>query len=627
MCGICGWVSCSGATIEPSVLKKMVSQLHHRGPDDRGYWYSDRTALGHTRLSIIDLNTGSQPMADQEGFVIVFNGEIYNYRAIRQKLVNLGAVFRTESDTEVILESYKAWGKDCVYQLDGMFAFAIADPRRKKLFLARDRLGKKPLHYFFQNGLFIFSSEIKAILQHEVVRSSVSIDDQSLVDYLSIGYVLSPKTIFRQIRRLPPASWAFVDWVEKKLEITRYWKLEDYYKAPKSVLSANQEKSEFLKIFSKAVESRLHADVPVGAFLSSGLDSASVVAIAKASGTAPLQSYSIGFKEGSYDESRDVRKTALELGTDLKVRYFENVSKSDISRILWHFDEPFSDNSAQPTFQLNRLASNFGKVALSGDGADELFAGYPTYRADQYFRFYEKLPRALQQAMLSNATKWLRPTYRKVSMDYRVRQFLGSAGFTPEEAHYWWRVIFPFSEVQKILSDEFLESIEGYQPFQNFLEYFQMVDGIPFLDQALYVDAQTWLLDDILVKVDRMSMAHSVEVRCPFLDQHLVEHAAQLPTKLKMGIRRNKIIVRDGMSKKIPNIVRRSRKQGFNSPPIKDVTWALPTDNRFQGNYALDPNKEDVTFKATNLLVLNVWFDMYNSYKKTGLWEPIKYDG
>jgi asparagine synthase (glutamine-hydrolysing) len=565
-------------------------------------------------------------MANQEGSVIVFNGEIYNYREIRRKLVNLGVVFRTESDTEVILQSYKVWGEDCVLQLDGMFAFAIADPCRKKLFLARDRLGKKPLHYFFHNGLFIFSSEIKAILQHEIVRSCIDIDDQSLVDYLSIGYVLSPKTIFRQIRRLPPASWALFDWIGQKLDINRYWKLEDYYKAPKSNRPANQERGEFLNIFSKAVESRLHADVPIGAFLSSGLDSASVVAIAKASGTMPLQTYSIGFREGSYDESRDVRKTALELGTDLKVRYFESVSKSDISKILWHFDEPFADNSAQPTFQLNSLASTFGKVALSGDGADELFAGYPTYRADQYFRIYGKFPRALQQVMLSNATKWLRPTYRKVSMDYKVRQFLGSAGLTPEEAHYWWRVIFPFSEVQKILSSEFFESIEGYQPFQNFLEYFQVVDEIPFLDQALYVDAQTWLLDDILVKVDRMSMAHSVEVRCPFLDRRLVEYAAQLPTKLKMDLRGNKNIVRDGMSKKIPRVVRRSRKQGFNSPPINDITWTLPNDTRFRGNFSLNQKKEDVTFKATNLLVLNVWFDMYNSYKRTGLWEPIKYD-
>lgn len=625
MCGICGWISPAENTIDADVLKRMVSVLRHRGPDDSGYWFSKNVGLGHTRLSIIDLNTGDQPMSDMYGTTIVFNGEIYNYRELRVILINSGVNFVTESDTEVILEAYKKWGEDCVRRLDGMFAFAIVDPNKRRLFLARDRFGKKPLHYFYQNGNFIFASEIKAILQHELVRSSVDVDNRSLLDYLAIGYTLSPKTIFTNIRRLEPASWAYLDWNTGKLWSACYWKLEDYYCLPKIEQSIKRDKETFSEIFSQAVKVRLHADVSVGAFLSSGLDSTSVVATAKSVLNGTFRAFNVGFEEKSYDESEDVLRIAEELGIDLEVEMFNRVTKSDISRIVWHIDEPFSDNSAQPMFQLSELVNKFGKVALSGDGADELCAGYTTYRADDFFRAYKKIPPVFQRALLTGATRWLSPSYRKVSMDYKIRQFVGSAGLSREEAHYWWRVIFPFSEINRILNPETLDDIAEYRPFDVFDDYFGRVRKLSFLDQTLYVDAKTWMLDDILIKVDRTSMAHSVEVRCPFLDHHLAEYIAQLPTRRKMSMFGNKRIIRQSMSNIIPNIARNSKKKGFNSPPIEHVNGALPLDARFQRNYALRPDLEDVTFKMNNLLALNVWFDMFSNYKKTGLWEPVEY--
>jgi asparagine synthase (glutamine-hydrolysing) len=625
MCGICGWVSCSGRQTDSSTLKKMTSVLRHRGPDDSGYWLSKNVALGHTRLSIIDVDTGSQPMVDDSGCVIVFNGEIYNFREIRRTLTKRGVLFRTSSDTEVILKAYNFWGESCVQQLDGMFAFAIVDPNNKRLFLARDRLGKKPLHYFFHDGIFLFASEIKSILQHDLVRSIIDIDNRSLIDYLSLGYILSPKTIFKQIHRLAPASYAFLDWNSGAFRVKRYWKLEDYYKRPKLAQSRNRLIEEFSSIFSSAVEKRLHADVPVGAFLSSGLDSSSVVATAHELQEESLRAFSISFDEESYDESRDVRSVAAALGVNLEVDSFKDVIKDDISRIIWHVDEPFSDNSAQPTYQLCNHASKFGRVQLSGDGADEFFAGYPTYRANQLFPLYSLTPQGLQQALLSSANALLGPSYKKVSLDYKVRQFFGSAGLGREQAHFWWRVIFPFDQVKNILSAESLECVEDYHPFQCFQEHFSSVRNLSFTDQALYVDAQTWLLDDILVKVDRMSMANSVEVRCPFLDYQLVEFAAQLPTNMKMSLLSNKVIIRQAMLNRIPSRARKSKKQGFNSPPLRDATCLLPKNSRFRTSFYICPEKEDVTFKVNNLTALQVWFDMFDQYKSTGKWEPIRY--
>ena len=625
MCGICGWVTLTAHVVDPSILTRMITVLGHRGPDATGEWWSENCALGHTRLSILDIDGGSQPMVDETGAAIVFNGEIYNYRDIKAQLKSKGVVFRTRSDTEVVLKAYREWGDSCVNHLEGMFAFAIMDPIRKQLYLARDHFGKKPLYFFFQDGIFIFGSEIKAILQSPVVHDLVEIDDRALVDYMSIGYILAPKTIFQQIKQLQPASYAIIDCLQKTFTEKKYWKYEESFRQKKTDVQQSELEEEFRTIFSSAVERRLHADVPVGGYLSSGLDSASVVATVRDFNKSSFRAFNIGFEQDSFDESAGAKEIASALGVDLEVQMFEELGCEDLSRLVWHFDQPFSDNSAYPTYQLNQLAGMFGKVMISGDGADEIFAGYPTYRADQIYSLYRKLPLVVQQGFSRNADKWIRPTYRKVSSDYKIKQFLGAAGLTREEAHYWWRVVFPKSTINNMLDPEVLRGIDEYSPSDVFLEYFKAVDDLPFLDRALYVDTQTWLHDDILVKVDRMSMANSVEVRCPFLDRHVAEFAAQLPVSQKMNLWKNKTIVRNSMRESIPPSAYQSRKQGFNAPLLSRAEVNLPKDPRFVREYWFHPGKEDVTFKQNNLLVLNLWFDMFSNYKNTGCWEPTSY--
>ena len=625
MCGICGWISLEGDVCDPSILSRMIAVLKHRGPDKTGERQAENYAIGHTRLSILDHEGGSQPMVDDNGVAITFNGEIYNYREIATKLENKGVVFRTRSDTEVVLKAYREWGDNCVRHLEGMFAFAIMDPTQKHLYLARDHFGKKPLYYFYQDGMFIFGSEIKAILQSPVVRHAVEIDNRALIDYLSIGYILTPKTIFKQIRQIHPASYAVVDWSEKTFVERKYWKYEEYFHQKKANSEQVQLENEFRTIFHQAVETRLHADVPIGGFLSSGLDSASVAATARKIAPGSFKTFNIGFKEASYDESASAQKIASSIGIDLEVQYFEKLTHDKISQMVWHFDQPFSDNSSYPTYQLNCLAGKFGKVMISGDGADEMFAGYPTYRADQFFSVYRRLPVSIQKILSSCAEKWVSPSYRKVSSDYKLRQFLGAAGMTPQQAHYWWRSIFPESTISKILDPEVIRDVEGYSPLMIFLDYFRSMKDLPFLDQALFVDSQTWLPDDILVKVDRMSMAHSVEVRCPFLDRNVAEFAARLPVSHKMNFWGNKRIVRKSMQGLIPPLASRSRKLGFNTPPFYRTDIDLPEDIRFSREFRLHPDREDVTFKQNNLLVLKLWFDMFSNYKNTGCWEPTSY--
>ena len=625
MCGICGWISLDGVVSDPSILTRMVAVLKHRGPDGTGEWQVKNYAIGHTRLSILDHEGGSQPMVDDGGLAITFNGEIYNYREIAAKLEARGVVFRTRSDTEVVLKAYREWGDSCVEYLEGMFAFAIADPTKKRLYLARDHFGKKPLYYFFQQGMFIFGSEIKAILQSPIVRNVVEIDDQALIDYLSLGYILAPKTMFKEIRQIQPASYVVVDLSNRTFSERRYWKYEEYFHQQKTNLKPAQLEDQFRTIFHKAVETRLHADVPVGGFLSSGLDSATVAATAGKLAPESFKTFSIGFKEASFDESTSAERISASLGIDLEVQYFEELTRDKVSQIVWHFDQPFSDNSAYPTYQLNRLAGKFGKVMISGDGADEMFAGYPTYRADQFFSIYSKLPTSTQKTLSSFAQKWVTPSYRKVSRDYKIRQFLGAAGLTRQQAHYWWRSIFPEREIRKILDPEVIRGVEEYSPLNMFLEYFSVVKGLPFLDQTLFVDSQTWLPDDILVKVDRMSMAHSVEVRCPFLDINMAQFAANLPVSQKLNSFGNKRIVRKSMQGRIPPLARRSRKLGFNTPSFGQADIDLPEDARFMKEFRLHPDREDVTFKKNNLLVLKLWFDMFSNYKNTGRWEPVSY--
>jgi asparagine synthase (glutamine-hydrolysing) len=626
MCGICGWAAISGAAPPASALDPMVTSLRHRGPNNSGTYLSGRFALGHTRLAILDLQSGDQPMGNSDDQQIVFNGEIYNFRSLKKELEGSGISFSTTSDTEVVLAAYSQWGAACVNKLEGMFSFVIADPKQRTLFIARDHFGKKPLHYFFHNGLFIFASEIKALLQHPIVGETVRVNEKSLIDYLSLGYILTPKTIFNGISRLPPATYATFNWHTGNFSTYRYWKYENCFKQDKFTGSSSELEEQFREYFSRAVNSRLNADVPISICLSSGLDSSSVASVASKSVENSLNAFSISFSEPSFDESENIRSISRDMDLNLNIQQFRSPSKSELSRLIWHFDEPFADNSALPTFQLTKLISASHRVALSGDGADELFAGYPTYRANSFFNWYRKTPAKFSSSLQRTARFLFKPSYRKVSFDYKLNHFLKSHGLTQREAHYWWRIIFPLDNIQSILCSDFLREQNDYSPYDTFAQYFERIDTAPFLDQCLYVDSLTWLADDILVKTDRMSMANSVEIRSPFLDKSLAEFAARLPITEKLGFNSNKRIVRNAMARELPKKAHSGTKKGFNSPSRPITNIHAQETSFFQKDFKLDSDKEDITFKSHNILMLELWFDIYNNFKRTGKWESINYD-
>jgi len=624
LCGIAGFAgprTYHADDVTPR-LKEMSDALVHRGPDDSGLWYDNGVGFAHRRLSIIDIDGGAQPMAGDRGCVIVFNGEIYNYLELRADLESDGIVFQTKSDTEVVLKLYEKFGPDCLSRLIGMFALAIWDPAAKRLFLARDRLGKKPLYYAVRQGTLYFASELKGLLAHPEFQTGLDIDPRALSDYLSFGYVLTPKSFYRDVFRLPAAHFAFFAPETGTLETHEYWRLEEFFLAPRLPNDA-ATKSEFTALLDDAVRLRLRADVPIAMSLSGGIDSAAILESVARQSVGDITSYSVGFNDPSFDESVQARETANFLGIP-----FEKLSNSDaaLEDLVWHADTPLADTSISPTHALYAAIGQRSKVALSGDGGDELLAGYETYRADALYRHYRRTPLPLQKLAARAAQRWLKPSYKKVSFDYKLRQFLAASGLSREDAHIWWRTIFSAQEKRGLLTPELTEMCEGYDPATAAAAYFAKVGGASFLDQTQFVDIKTWLQDDILVKVDRMSMASSVEVRCPFLDHRLVEFCAQLPNRAKLKGAQKKVILREVLSGRLPESVVHGRKSGFNAPTARDLgkmKRLLRTNGRFRSDFAFDPAQEDVTFKLFSLNVLHDWFERFDPSRPPGEWNPV----
>jgi asparagine synthase (glutamine-hydrolysing) len=610
MCGISGLILRRRESIDDpaAIIRQMTGALRHRGPDGEDWWTNDRVYLGHTRLAIIDLVGGRQPMAsEQTGCVIVYNGEIYNYREVRSTLIARGHRFVSESDTEVILRAYEEFGPHCVERFNGMFAFALWDPRRSALFLARDRVGKKPLYYTNTPGFFAFASEPKALMRIPAVRVAAEPDPQALSDFLSLGYILTPKSAFRTIRRLPAASWTYIDLAATEPAITDYWPVREHYRTARAGNSAD-DLSRFGALLDDAVSLRLHADVPIGLYLSGGVDSAAVAAMAaRTAGMAPT-AFCVSFDEASYDESLAASVTAHHLGLGLVTLKAETPRAGNIASLLDVTDEPFADSSLSPSLALNRAARQRVTVALSGDGADELLAGYPTYLADRLYQAYRHVPAPLQQALEAGARHLLRPSYRKVSWDYKARRFLGARGLDRRRAHYWWRTIFSEGDKRSLMHPDLVKACGDYDPYDAFDARFDEVRDADFLSQCLYVDLKTWLQDDILFKIDRSSMAYGLEVRCPFLDHRMVEFAAALPSTAKFGWWRRKKILRAFLDDKLPQRITAGAKRGFNAPTRSLGVTAAPRAERrgwIKRNFRIDEKREDVTFKALVLAMLD----------------------
>ena len=566
MCGIAGSLRLGGEE-EVQAVNAMTNALMHRGPDSGAVVRRGRAVLGHRRLAVIDTSkSANQPMDDKiSGLCIILNGEIYNFQEIRTELEGFGETFYTKSDTEVLLKSYARWGEACLERLNGMFAFAIWNSLDQKLFLARDRLGKKPLYYQNTNEGLIFASELPALLRHPAAGRTI--DPRAVGHYLGLNYTLEERCIIREVKKLPAGH--FLVWSpEKPLYRERYWYLTDHFRNKRRFGNQMQATEALNELIDDAVRLRMISNVPLGAFLSGGLDSATMVAsMIRQKPPEEIKTYTIGFKEKGYSEAGEARATANFLGTTHNEKVVDAQLGNMFQQMVRITGEPFADSSMIPFQHLSRFAREEVTVAISGDGCDELFAGYVTYIADRIHHFSHFIPRSVSRAVLNISQAIIPITFDKVSFDYKLFRFLEGLSLSPSDAHCHWRTIFTEEEKGQLLRPEANEC-QGPEanPATSFRKFFNQVPDLHYLDQAMYVDIRTWLVDDILVKMDRAAMSNSLETRSPFLDYRLVEFAASLPVSYKLKGFTSKHLVKASQVDRLPSTVLKRKKSGFNAP-------------------------------------------------------------
>ncbi len=565
MCGICGGFDPAGqGRIDPDVLMRMRNRLGHRGPDDVGIYRDLSAGLAMTRLGVIDLATGHQPMANEDETAwIVCNGEIYNFRELRVQLEARGHRFRSRSDVEVIVHLYEEHGDACVEHLEGMFAFALWDISRRRLLLARDRMGIKPLYYAEVGGLVIFASELKALVQHPQV--SRDLDLRALDQYLTLEYVPAPRTIYREARKLRPGHRLVAD--AQGVHVEPYWRARI---APSdTVVYENAICEQWREVLQESVRRHLISDVPVGVLLSGGLDSSAIAAFMRREATGPLHSYTVGFQESSFDESASARTVAQHLGlTHHEETLTSQMALELLPSVIASLDEPLGDASAIPTFLVSRMARRDVVVALSGEGGDELFAGYPTYLAHCWAQRYRRLPAMVRKYMIEPAVQALPMSRANLSVDFLAKQFLRGMELSPAAQHLVWMGSFDGEGKRQLLSEAVQgELADGVQSPAQLLE--ELVDGETSRDPAeaaLWLDLQTYLPNNLLPKVDLMSMAHALEVRVPLLDHHVVEFACALPNAWKLRGMTTKYLMRRALRGMLPASVLQRPKKGFGVP-------------------------------------------------------------
>ena len=545
----------------------MNDVIYHRGPDDEGFYSDHKAGLAMRRLSIIDLAGGHQPIQNEDGALqIVFNGEIYNFQELRQKLEDAGHRFATNSDTEAIVHGYEEYGVDVVHHLRGMFGFAIWDTRQETLFLVRDRPGIKPMHYYLDDEKFLFGSEIKSILQCENVPREVNLD--ALDRFLTFEYVFSPETIFQNIHKLPPGHFLLLK--NGEIRIEQYWD---------NLPEVGQEQSEdyyahhLAELLEEATKMRMISDVPLGALLSGGIDSSAIVGYMAKNSDRPVKTFSIGFEEQSYNELDYARTVSKHFDTE----HYEFIIKPDavdlVDRLVKNLDEPFGDFSIFPTYLVSKMAREHVTVALSGDGGDELFAGYDTYIADWVARAYQKLPSVLRKQAIPAMVKQIPPSPKKKGLANRTKRFVEGTMLPPELMHTRWMIFLQEQEKRQLYKGALLNSFENGDSHKYIRECFQRSASAETpLAQQGYVDIKTYMTDDILVKVDRMSMAPSLEARVPFLDHTVMEFAAKIPTRLKLKGLTTKYILKRAVNELLPEKILVRGKEGF-SIPIKN--WLM----------------------------------------------------
>jgi asparagine synthase (glutamine-hydrolysing) len=628
MCGFCGIVypSASARSVDPALLSRMNATLHHRGPDASGLHQEPGVSLAHCRLSIIDLGGGAQPMTSASGQqVLIFNGEIYNFQQLRQDLQAKGRVFKTNSDTEVILHLYDQYGLDSLRYLRGMFAFALWDRPRKRLFLARDRMGKKPLVYTALPGNGIaFASEAKALLEHPDV--SREIDREAIDLYLTYQYIPSPYTIFKSIRKLPPAHFAV--WEDGKMRLERYW---DVSFKKKTTLSVHEATDELMDKLRESVKLRMIADVPLGAFLSGGIDSGLIVGLMSEVSTQPVKTYSIGFEDQAYSELPFARLVAKKFGCDHHEFIVKPETAEILPRLAWHYGEPFADPSALPSYIVARETRRHVTVALNGDGGDENFAGYYRYAAMRLLKGWDHLPQGVRH-LLGTLAREVSIRDTPNSNFWRLRRLMMLGDQSPPERYLRLVDIYTKDQKQALYSNpmrEQMASKDARSYLFSVLANAQADDN--GIDPYLYADLRTYLPECLMTKMDIASMAVSLETRSPMLDHEFIELVATLPPEWKWKpLLQTKWILRQGLKNWLPDSILQRGKQGFGIPvgqwfrgELKGYTESVLLSSQAEKRGYFDPvqvrrmltehqtRRHDHSERLWALLMLELWHQVY----------------
>ena len=621
MCGITGRFNYDPRRpIDREVLVAMTDAVAHRGPDAAGYYEAAGIALGHRRLSIIDLATGDQPLANEDGSVqVVFNGEIYNFAEVRSELLAKGHRFRTSSDTEIIVHGYEEWGEHCVDRFRGMFAFAVWDQAARRLLLARDRLGVKPLYYCDIPGAgLVFGSEIKSLLRDPDVPRGWR--PEAIDAYLTLLYIPAPDTIYRAIHKLPPGHVLVAE--QGRIRVSRYWDLE--FTGDGDPAREETYLEELDALLREAVRLRLVSDVPLGAFLSGGIDSSTVVAYMKEVSSTPPVTIAVGFDHEGYNEVQHAETVARHLGCDFHPLMADPQVEGLLPKLAWHFDEPFADSSAVPTYYVSKAARELVTVALSGDGGDELWAGYARHRVEQW---EQRVRGSLGSA--SRIAGWLGAALPLSVKGARSLRHLGS---DPDQAYALKHAYGMFEPDAKtrLYSGDFASSVRHADAFSSFRDAYRDCASLDPMDRALYVDARTYMIDDVLTKVDRMSMAVSLEAREPLLDHKLLEFAARVPMSLKLKNGQSKYLLRRILDRRVPRSIIERPKRGFAAPigewlrgPLAPMTAELLLDGRLRDRGIFESREvarlwdEHRTRRAEHphrlwqLVMLELWFRQF----------------
>ena len=607
-----------------SDLENMIAAIKHRGPDNTGVFFVGDVGLAHARLSVIDLSErGHQPMFNDDKTIgIVFNGEIYNFKELRNELIKLGYKFKSDTDTEVIIYLYEEFGESCFERLNGMFAIGLYDFKQKKLILARDRMGEKPLYWSFFGGTLMFASELRAIMEHRIFKKELNLD--ALNKYLTYEYVPTPHSIFKNVYKLEPAS--YLVYQNKEIKKIKFWEIE----FNNSGISFDEAITQLDKKINESVKLRMVSDVPFGVFLSGGLDSSTIAYYAQKNSSRKIKTFSVNFEEKSFDESKYAKKVSDILGTEHYDQLLTAKNLIETLSTIDLIDEPIGDASIIPTYLLSKHARNYVTVALGGDGGDELFAGYPTFQADVLAGIYEKIPTLIKKIFLEKIIHKIPETDNNFNLGFRLKTFVKGLGGDKNYRHHRWLGSFTAEEKEKLFKREIWNEIDAKKDFEEIDYYLKNIKAEDHRNKTLGLYMRTYLMDEVLVKVDRASMKNSLEIRSPFLDPNLVELANSLPFSFKLKGFTTKYILKKLMEDKLPGSIVYRKKKGFGIPlsrwlrnELKEFCDGLLSEEKIKNqglfNYDyiarlkqehFDENKNNRK-KLWTLMAFMIWYEKY----------------